>query len=63
MSALHYGSDRSAATVDLPEEYQYLLGEDALGELGLLQVIGANPPVCLLLSMAAFGSSYAFSVF
>lgn len=30
---------------DLPDEYQYLLGEDALGELELLQAIGANPPV------------------
>lgn len=30
---------------DLPEEYQYLLSEDALGELELLQAIGANPPV------------------
>lgn len=30
---------------DLPEEYQYLLSEDALGELELLQAIGSNPPV------------------
>lgn len=30
---------------DLPKEYQYLLGEDALGELELLQAIGSNPPV------------------
>lgn len=30
---------------DLPEEYQYLLGEDALGELELLQAIGTNPAV------------------
>ena len=30
---------------DLPEEYRYLLGEDALGELELLQAIGANPRV------------------
>lgn len=31
--------------VDLPEEYQYLLSEDALGELELLQAIGLNPPI------------------
>ncbi|ELY50470.1 carboxymuconolactone decarboxylase family protein [Natronolimnohabitans innermongolicus] len=30
---------------DLPDEYQYLLGDDALGELELLQGIGANPRV------------------
>lgn len=30
---------------DLPDEYQYLLGEDALGERELLQAIGANPPI------------------
>lgn len=30
---------------DLPEEYRYLLSEDALGELELLQAIGSNPPV------------------
>jgi alkylhydroperoxidase family enzyme len=30
---------------DLPAEYQYLLSEDALGELELLQAIGSNPPV------------------
>jgi len=30
---------------DLPAEYQYLLSEDALGELELLQAIGSNPSV------------------
>ncbi|WP_323173378.1 carboxymuconolactone decarboxylase family protein [Natrialba sp. PRR66] len=30
---------------ELPEEYQYLLSEDALGELELLQAVGSNPPV------------------
>ncbi|MFC7157104.1 carboxymuconolactone decarboxylase family protein [Halomarina halobia] len=30
---------------DLPEEYRYLLGEDALGELELLRAIGSNPRV------------------
>lgn len=30
---------------DLPEEYQYLLGEDALGDLDLLRAMGTNPEI------------------
>jgi alkylhydroperoxidase family enzyme len=30
---------------DLPEEYQYLLSEDALGELDFLRAMGTNPQI------------------
>lgn len=30
---------------DLPEEYRYLLSEDALGELNLLRAMGTNPQI------------------
>ncbi|MFC6837856.1 carboxymuconolactone decarboxylase family protein [Halomarina ordinaria] len=30
---------------DLPEEYRYLLGEDALGDLDLLRAMGTNPRI------------------
>tara|TARA_A100001037_G_scaffold211088_1_gene189170 strand:+ start:1956 stop:2489 length:534 start_codon:yes stop_codon:yes gene_type:complete len=30
---------------DLPEEYQYLMGEDALGERNIFRAMGNNPPI------------------
>ena len=30
---------------DLPEEYQYLMGKDALGERNIFRAMGNNPPI------------------
>ena len=32
-------------TADLPDDYQYLLGEDAMGEINLLRAMANNPDV------------------
>jgi len=39
---------------ELPEEYQYLLADDAMGELNIFRAMGNNPPV--LQSYMRFGA-------
>lgn len=40
---------------DLPEEYQYLMGEDVLGERNIFRAMGNNPPI--LKSYMLYGST------